>query len=200
MTSTVIDRPISPEDADPDGERWAYALDLGPNPETGVEETLLASTATDVVAHLIEGYADIEDTPYGDEEAAVRRAAFAYQVAATIQAMIVSDAISEGALDVEDLDEAHLDALLGDRRLPVVDLDTWDLDVPLVLSTIDYAPHTDLPAPAPGSIKNGQIKNGQSESGTNGQAQVLWVDPADEVDLLRSLAHLGVIRFHTLAD
>ncbi|KQP63161.1 hypothetical protein [Nocardioides sp. Leaf285] len=172
MTFTTIDRPIEPADVQPDGTPWPFVLVRG-------EDTILADTAGDIVSFIVEDYEDIPDGIHGNDEALIARAVVAIRVCATAQAMMLMDAVNEGRFDVATADEKTLTALLGDRTIPVVDVDRWDHDVPLVLVATDYEPFTSEATPS---------------------GNVLWIDPSDELAFLESLSNLGLISFYAHGD
>lgn len=150
-----------------DGTSYPHAMVVGP-------ETVLAETVTDLVAYLLPGYGSIPAGPDGDDQAFVERASAMICHAAKIQAVIAADGLSDGEFRPEELDEATLTAIFGDRTIPL-DLDHWDGPIPLVLLVTDYAPFADRLPPT---------------------GNVLWLDPSDELAFLASLANAGVLRHY----
>lgn len=58
MSSIVVDTKVTDQHLREDGSPWPMALVRG-------DQTIFAETATELVGHLIEGYADLPDTEDG---------------------------------------------------------------------------------------------------------------------------------------
>ncbi len=170
--SLTVDGVPGPEHAHADGTPWKYALTRGP-------QTILADSPTVLLGHLIEGYDEIPDDEEGDDQALVSRVEQAVLVCSMVQAMLCADATAEGNFNPENESEATLTALLGDRTIPVLNIDKWEHPVPLVVLTTDYAPYSTHAPPA---------------------GNVMWIDPSDEAIFLQSLAGLGIINLYVHGD
>lgn len=121
-------------------------------------------TATEAVASLVPDYATI---PADDEYSAlIARYDYAVKQANELQ----RDYLLEG----DPLPEEDADVALIPKHEPVVDVEVWDLMVPLVLIATDYTPYTDLEAP---------------------QGNVIMLNPADELSFLVSLERADLIGF-----
>lgn len=64
------------------------------------------------------------------------------------------------------------------------DIDEWNSDHPLVLLDTSYAPYTEVPRP---SSKHGDFEKNLPN--------LMWLSPADELELLKSLSAIGYIDF-----
>lgn len=170
MSSILVDTQVTDQHIREDGTQWPMALVRG-------DQTVFADTATELVGHLIEGYANLPDTEGGNAQALVARWRTCVATASDVQALICADRAAEGTFDPAAESEEVLTALFSDKTVPVEGFDTWDLgSVPLVLVATDYEPYTERVAPT---------------------GNVLWIDPSDEVAFLHSLTNLGVIQFYT---
>lgn len=165
MTYTIIEGTPTPQSQD-NGEPWPLVLLLDE------KSTMYTDSYTDILGVLVDGYEEIPDDEEGDTQALLMRVEHAVVVASTIQAMMLHDAVAEGVVDIGEADEDFLSTLLTDRTQPIR-IDSWDHDVSLVLLTIDYAPFNVLHAPPSGNI--------------------VWLDPSDEADYVRSLNSAGAI-------
>ena len=119
----------------------------------------------ELVAALIPGYAEIQDPV----ELVRARIAHAVHVQVTMQAVI------NVGMDTAECSPREREVLSGDRAVPPV-VAEWRAPVPLILLDCFYAPVTDVPRPV--AVAPGEI---------------LWLRPATDADLLRSLAGLGVV-------
>lgn len=174
MPLTVITEPISDSTKyDADGNPWQYALRQG-------EATALSDSLTEIVAHLFPEYAEFDATAESDERALQFRWAKATEAANTVQATWVAQAIERGVWDPSDeRDEDRLNAIVGNRELPVDGILRWEEPIPLVLISTDYAPYTDRPLP---------------------EGHLYWINPHTEMTFLMSLTDLGAIEFMVHAD
>lgn len=167
MTYVITEGTPTPQPQE-NGEPWPLALLLDES------TTMFCDSYTDILEEVIDGYEEIPDDNEGDKQALVMRVEHAVVVASTVQAMMLHDAVTEGAFDIAAADEDVIATLLTDRTQPIREIESWDHAVPLVLLTLDYEPYNVLHAPPSGNI--------------------VWIDPADEADYVRSLASLGVIQ------
>lgn len=100
---------------------------------------------------------------------------FTVRVQVQLQAALVTEAdLSRCRPDEQAL-------LLGSRHVPPV-LEVWEADVPLVLVDTYYEPLGALPRP-----------RGRPRGGGPEDSNVIWLRPADEAELLASLADAGVV-------
>ncbi|GGQ02591.1 hypothetical protein [Streptosporangium pseudovulgare] len=124
-----------------------------------------ADDPAELVAELIPGYA----APAGEEERAAARLRLAVDFQVRLQARLAVD----GNLDACTPEEQEV--ILADRAEPPAP-PAWNAAVPLVLVTSHYEPHAPRLRP-------------RAPAGA-----VIWLDPADELSLLTSLAGAGLIR------
>lgn len=143
-----------------------------------------ASNLTDLIENLMPGYAALSD-----DEATIARYVTAARTCAELQQLAAAQAADEGTFDPAADDEAHLTAIFAarfledDGRVVPNPLDltslglplSWQHPVHLFLVSTDYAPYTQVPAPA---------------------GNVAWIDPGDERKFLGSLSDAGVITFY----
>lgn len=149
-----------------DGTAWPYVLNRG-------DRTVFADTATDLVAALIPGYADIPATSGGADDALVARYENAVATANDTQPLVAASCVDAGTFDTSTAGEALLSALFSDRSQPLEGIEDWGEPVPLVLVSTDYSPFVEDRTPPSGNV--------------------LWLDPSDEMSHLRSLANLGLV-------
>lgn len=172
MPSIIIEGTPEADVAREDGSPYPYALIQG-------SVTIYCDGPGDVIAHLIEGYGDIPETPEGDDQALIARVQQAIHIATFIQAAKAHDKYTEGLFDPENESEEVTTALFADRTIPVL-VDEWNHEVPLVLITTDYAPYVNANTPPKGNV--------------------WWVDPSDEALFVHSLNALGVIQVYVHED
>lgn len=170
--SIVIQGSPDPDELSPDGTPWKYALIRG-------DDTVLANEPGAIIGHLIDGYDEIADDEEGDDEALLRRVEESVVICSMVQAMLCVEATGEGTFDPAEESEDVLTALLGDRTVPVLYVDEWTHEVPLVVLTTDYDPYTTHLAP---------------------RGNVWFIDPADEAVFLHSLARIGIIQLYVHGD
>ncbi len=191
MITTV---PANPDGSDavpperPDGGLWPYAA------VTMLGETYFADSVTEIIEVTLPGYADlkfvddagnVELLDEGNDVALVMRYDDLIGYATGLQQSIVKTAIERGDFDPTAVSEDVLTALFAERIVPFEGVPfsddvndervnfEWELDVPLVLMTSDYAPFTERPAPT---------------------GNIVWLDPTTELTYLRSLDRLGVMK------
>lgn len=170
----------------PDGGDYPFLMLHG-------EEFTGADTRTELVGAMLPGYADLPDSPHGDDEATQQRWEQAVATATEIQTGLLAGAAATGSFDPADAGEDTLTALLQDKDIPFIGLPVkgagttaadeqgvppvtlqWpDSLPPLVLVATDYAPYTTAPRP---------------------HGNVLLLDPHTETTWLDSLAEMGLIR------
>ena len=152
-----------------DGSDYPYLLFAG-------NQMHASNTVTDLVGAIIEGYDDIDQSPEGNDDALWQRYLHAVAMANFIQKSFIVKSTKDGRLDVNKLDENDLNALMGERNLPVTDVEKWNHNVPLVLIATDYAPFGTLRSKPEGNI--------------------MWLDPSLENQYLLSLANLGLVNYY----
>jgi len=129
-----------------------------------------ADTVTELCEALIDGYAELGD----DISQAAARIQYAVRAQVQLQAALVADA------DLSRCSPEEQELLLGSRHVPPT-LEMWEADVALVLVDTYYEPLGGLPRP-----------QGRPHGGPEG-SNLIWLCPADEAELLASLADAGVI-------
>lgn len=163
---TVVGRDPEPHEfLNNDGEKWQYAV-------TTDHGTIFADSATAALGVLIPGYADIPDTTEGNDTATVARWEFAAQVAQMVQERVAAEAEDAGLWVSADADEDVLTPLFTEKDSPLDGLPFWGHPVPLVLIWTDYSPYTPRMAP---------------------RGNVWWIDPSDELSLLKTLHEVNVL-------
>ncbi|MFE6966790.1 hypothetical protein ACFVAJ_16900 [Agromyces sp. NPDC057679] len=166
MASVITDEIAPP--ARTDGTSWPYVLNTN-------DHAVYADSVTEIVAALIEGYADVEDSYRGDVDAWMRRVVAAGELAEKAQAQAIA------AVELFDLAAASEDvatALLAPRGVATNQFaGNWGGPVPLILVSTDYAPYTDVPLPT---------------------GDVTFLDPTNEQTFVNSYAELHGYEFHAL--
>lgn len=166
----------------PDGPGgWAYAL------VDNDGQVIFSDNAGELVALLIQGYADIPASDTGHDLALVARYEALVEIAERAQRFLVDEAIERGTLDPLEAGEDVLTALFAPRERPWGGMDgpdgqvsfEWDRPVPLILIATDYAPFTDRPCPT---------------------GNVLFLDPSTELSFMVSLDTLGLVKFMVAAN
>jgi hypothetical protein len=119
----------------------------------------------------------IVDYPVGDAiEAAAARIRYAVTAQVRLQAAIDAE---------EDLSTrctpSERELLLGSRHVPP-ELEVWEADIPLVLVDTYYRPLGELARPV-----------GRPRGGGEPDSNLIWLSPATEESLVRSLAEAGVV-------
>jgi hypothetical protein len=130
-----------------------------------------ADSLSELVDQLIDGHRAVE----ADDRVALRADALA-QGAARASALILAGMGD----DVSALSEDALTLLLHDRSAEVPEFSEWDSNVPLFLMATNYAPYTDLTAPA------GEL--------------IVWLNPHTERAFLDSLSALGIAELMVHTD
>jgi hypothetical protein len=129
-----------------------------------------ADNAGELCAALIEEY------PAGNAlEAAAARIRYAVGVQVSLQAVIDAEA------DLSSCTPSERELLLGSRHVPP-ELDMWEADVPLILVDTYYWPLGELRRP-----------EGRPRGGGGPATNLIWLSPATEESLVRSLAQAGEV-------
>jgi hypothetical protein len=175
----------------PDGGDYPFLMLHG-------EEFTGADSRTELVGAMLPGYADLPDSPQGDDEAIQQRWEQAVATATEIQTGLLAGAAATGGFDPATIGEDALTAMFQDKDVPFTGLPLTDPGTaealsaigdqpseppvtlrwpenlpPLVLVATDYAPYTTAPRP---------------------HGNVLMLDPHTETTWLDSLATLGLIQ------
>ena len=161
----------------PGGEQWAYVV-------TALSgTTYYVDTASEIIKATLAGYDEPEFL--GDDLALVAHYDDLVGYATALQKSIVATAIERDDFDPISVSEDVFSALLAERLIPFegiplndtpddsrVELE-WGQPVPLVLLATDYQPFTERPVPT---------------------GNITWLDPSTEVNYLRSLHNIGVVK------
>lgn len=159
LESTDVNLPVKD-----DGEPFLHSVDFA-------GKTIFADTLGEVIDHILDGYATIDFTDEGDDQALFARADACTHFANIAQASVIEHT---GLPD--DLNDDEKMALTLDRSVPLELDGEWSMDVPLVLVATNYAPYTDVPAP---------------------EGNVVFLNPHTEVTFLVSGSQLGLWTFRT---
>lgn len=163
------------------GQRWPWLFTRG-------ADLLAADTPTEICQLLIDDYHQIPAGIDGDRDALLARWGYTCGLAQQLQETLAGLACNRdlwqpgdpahhaGTLAGMDTDAGVEEILLGDRSQPVDQVADWQHPVPLILCTLDYAPHT-LRTPPGGNI--------------------VWLDPYTETSLLHSLTTAGLGRLYS---
>lgn len=138
------------------------------------DQIFLADTVSECVAGLIDGYADLPDTPQGDDQATILRHNYMIQVASILQARVLAHEVFRKGYQLDDdPDHDAVAVLLTDRNV-FVSIEEWNHQVPLVMLRTDYEPYTAEQLPT---------------------GNLIWLDPSDEMKFLATLNDAAVIEF-----
>jgi hypothetical protein len=148
-------------------------------------------TTEDALGVLITGYAALSA-----EDKLQARINLAQTVQLKARTMIASRITPETAEKLKDWEWDVLTSAgdsygwgLGEGTLGTIEndevIDFWFSDLPLVLVTTSYAPHTEIPRPISKEGDYEEVKN------------LIWLRPEYELDFLRSLSRIGYIAFGT---
>lgn len=137
----------------------------------GVEVVHCSDTRTGICEALLEGYDELPQG-YGehDPHLDMRHVTLA-NLANTAQAVLLASIEESNPGIVAGLSEDQLTALMSPKDGEILDFDTWDSDVPLLLLATQYAPVTAIPAPEGDTI--------------------IWLNAHDERVFIESLERLG---------
>jgi len=163
---TVIDQPPEPPRKE-DGSQFEFEMLAD-----GGNSRVYADTSEELLGYLIPGYEALDEV-----EQLTSRILYANTAAVALQAYAVSEA------DVE-LTEEERAILEAPRDVPP-QVVVWESEVPLVLVTTYYQPQGDLPRPTGRAL-------GIGEEGAN----LIWLDPIGETELIFSLAQAGWINLN----
>lgn len=150
----------------PGGSAWPLLLIHG-------DRITGADTATELLAQIIPGYADLPDDDTGHDDALWPRYESAVATAVELQETLIAAAAENGDFDAATAGEEVLTALLTAKTIPYT-APAWRQSVPLVLIDTDYQPFTSRPRP---------------------DGRVIFLRPAQERDYLASLAEAGLVQY-----
>lgn len=168
----------------PDGDDWLYLV-MWPNGDLvysdNVGEIVVETLQEDRYQDLLD-----DDSDQANDECLVMRYDELCHLGAKVQAWMVEEGASRGAIDLANAGEDVLTALFQDRHAPFAGVwrdgqpsFEWTEDVPLVAIATDYAPFTARPAPT---------------------GRVVMLDPSSEMGYVLSLAALGLFEFYAKAE
>jgi hypothetical protein len=150
---------------------------------------ILADTRTEVIGHLIEGYAELPEGEAGDEEALFARYNSAVAIANMQQGVLAAEAAEQGifdpateqqvTFDPQNESEDVLTALFTPRDEKLDEFAEWTHPVPLVLVASGYAPYTATVRPT---------------------GNVQWIDPYTETTYLDGLVGAGLLELYVDAS
>ena len=165
------DEPADLDDALLEGRRFVM---LTP------DDTVIADSLGDLMAHLVQGYAEAA----AGEDAAVETLRLRYLSLAGLADMVApavfAGLVNNDEIDADALTEDELGHILVDDRLrdPAF-TGEWTSPMPLMAMAPRYAPYTDVPRPT---------------------GNVHFFDPANEFTYLRTLEDVGLIRLLSAAE
>lgn len=158
-----------------DGSMWPFVMFFG-------ENLVAADTRTELVEHLIDGYADLNHDENGDDIALQMRGIQSLATADFLQEFVAGVAANEGDFDFPNATEDELTAFLTPRLqnpVEILNISHWDHKVPLVLVTSLFEPYTEASPPT---------------------GNIMWIDPTNETTYLDSLHSVGQIRLFVSSD
>lgn len=144
---------------------------LGDEGKRNVGDTFTAESRTALIDLLIPGYSAL-DASAKDEN----RYSYLVAVGNIAQGRLLADAVNNGRIDMADLSQAEIDALLNTSREGPVEWGEWALEVPLVVLPETYAGR---PKPT---------------------GNVIFLSGENETVMLESLAKLGAIEVQVKGD
>jgi len=147
-------------------EEWVYAV------VTATGTTHLADSASELIGLGMDGYPVEIETDDEATAALEMRYDDLLGYAAHFQRFLVAAAQENGVVNLSNLGDDVLTAMLQERSIPYTG-PLWTVPVPLVLLVTDYAPYTTRPAP---------------------QGNLVWLDPSTELTYLQSLDRVGAIK------
>lgn len=155
-----------------DGSRFPFSMAT----ETAA---VFAETRTELIGHLIDGYADLPESTEGDDTAMWIRYKAAVDLAGIHQQVVAAEAANAGSFDPSVEDEDTLTTIFTPRSEKIDEIASWDRSFPLVLVASGYAPYTTTVRPT---------------------GNVLWVDPYTEKTFLDTVEGLGLIEVFVQED
>jgi hypothetical protein len=149
------------------------------------DQVSYSTTRTGLCEAIISGYAEVGARPTpSDADLLDLRYDVVVELLATIQTSMLVDAAEAAKYSLaEEDDDDVLTAFTQDRNQPFLGVRPdgseepdmrWDLEVPLALTPVHYAPFTELPAPT---------------------GRIVWLDPSTETSFIDSLAAAGLVKY-----
>ncbi len=163
------------------GQPYRYELTYN-----GDHRRAYADTLTELCGALIEGYEPDEitqrlvdeDVPDERLETLVTGELDELRIVHTVGVQVRLQAGINAQAPIDQLVDEQQQLLRGDR-VTQPSIESWDSDVPLVLSAHDYQPDGDLPRPS---------------------GNLIWLDPRDESTFIESLEAAGLVRLAEALD
>lgn len=118
------------------------------------ESLVFADTVTEIIAELYPTYAALLAS--SDDAAMLEfRSDRVVELAEVMQDVLLAELQQQldAQGETEPLPEDFLSVLLARKDGPIIDLDGWPFDMPLYLLSTQYAPYTEVPAPAGDSVR-----------------------------------------------
>ena len=185
ITTTDPEDIVVPEH--PDGGEYSYAIFTSEGTATFTDSLIEA------ISQNLPGYAELAERMAAREsdsdEAADAMLGMRYDdlriYADALQRWLINDAAENGRVNLEQIGDQALTALMSERLVPFGGIEgedgtvgyTWECEVPLILFVTDYQPYTSRPQP---------------------DGRIIWVDPSTELAYMQSLDALGVVDFMVL--
>lgn len=159
--------PVEPARRD-DGTRYDYGMYFNEG-----RSIAWGDGFEDLIEVLSPGYQAADE-----QQALIERITLALRARKIVQAQVFAEA-DDG--DVEALNPEEMSILDGTHQGRIT-IEDWNSDIPLVLVTTAYQPHTDTPRPV--------SKHGPYLEVPN----MWWIDPMEDESLIRDLAAIGYVR------
>ncbi|MHB1548928.1 MAG: hypothetical protein ACYCX8_09360 [Acidimicrobiales bacterium] len=185
ITTTDPEDIVVPEH--PDGGEYSYAIFTSEGTATFTDSLIEA------ISQNLPGYAELAERMAAREsdsdDAADAMLGMRYDdlriYADALQRWMVNDAAEQGKIDLEQIGDQALSALMNERFVPFEGIEgsggtisyTWEHEAPLILFVTDYQPYTNRPQPS---------------------GKIIWIDPSTELTYMQSLDTLGVVDFMVL--
>lgn len=191
MLTTMDISTTEPEDIvvpeHPEGGEFTYAI------FTNDGSAVFTDSLIEAVSQNLPGYAELAERMAAKEsdsdDAADAMLGMRYDdlriYADALQRWMVNDAAEQGKIDLEQIGDQALSALMNERFVPFEGIEgpggttsyIWEHEVPLILFVTDYQPYTNRPQPS---------------------GKIIWIDPSTELTYMQSLDTLGVVDFMVL--
>ncbi len=180
ITRNPNDPPPEPP-ASKTGQSYRYELTYNADHRRAYADNL-----TELCGALIEGYDPDEitqrlvdeDVPDEQLEALVTGELDELRIVHSVGIQVRLQAEINAQAPIDQLPPNQLQLLRGDRVTQPL-IDSWESDVPLVLSAHDYQPNGDKPRPT---------------------GNIIWLEPRDEATYISSLEAAGLVRLAEAID
>jgi hypothetical protein len=140
-------------------------------------DVAFADTYEDLMEVLVPGYGQMSD-----EDQTVHRILLGQSAAASVQGAILA------TVEPGEITDEEYAVLSAQRGLPQPEANWWTCAVPLIAVETSYQPFTDVPRPASGLSASADAAN------------LWWVRPAEDEELLLSLLEIGYLRLMESTD